>query len=521
MNNKDNKHTRVVDRKLGTKDVNPLLKINYDGKNFKETKGPKNYKLPKLTKGEKHARFLFVMMDQYDRIPYWTFGPSYLAAVLEKNDYHVEIFNGTVWHLNPKDLEKFLLEREAFDYIGIGYLTNYVHDVIQYVESIRSASPKSKIILGGNGYSPLPAFYLDKTGADYGVSGEAENSLLNLVNALSTGMSPEEIPSVTFRDGEDIHVSTFREPVPFIDDIPQPAYHLFPIESYVWYESRGYNNGVKAFNILSSRGCPYRCNFCYRLEEGFRYRPFDDFVAEIRYLHDRHGILHFNMSDELFMTSKKHVLQFSNNIIDAFDKGLLPRNISWETTGRFNIVDQEVAYAMSSAGCNRILYGLESGDTKVLELMNKKTSYEMIETGIEMTKRAGIEVQLPCMFGNIGETASSVKKTVEILKKHASTDKRLLRPVTAYPGSPLYQYALDKGLLKNHNEFFEISKNPDLMTINFTEMSDETYYKVMYEANVELIDHYHSHMAEVEKESFSKLYFDADDSSFSLVDHRQ
>jgi anaerobic magnesium-protoporphyrin IX monomethyl ester cyclase len=289
----------------------------------------------------------------------------------------------------------------------------------------------------------------------------------------------------------------------------------------VWYENRGYHKGVKAFNILSSRGCPYRCNFCYRLEEGFRYRPFDDFVAEVRYLHDRYGILHFNMSDELFMTSKKHVIQFSNDIIDAFDKGLLPRNISWETTGRFNIVDQEVAYAMSSAGCNRILYGLESGDTKVLELMNKKTSYEMIEAGIGMTKEAGMEVQLPCMFGNIGETASSVKKTVELLKKHAGTDKRLLRPVTPYPGSPLYQYALDKGLLKNHDEFFEISKNPDLMTINFTEMNDETFYKVMYEANAELIDHHHSYMAEIEKESFSKLYFDDDDSNFSLVDHRQ
>ena len=516
----DDKHTRVVDRRLGTKDVNPLLKINYDGANFKDTKGPKNYKLPTLTKGEKRGRFLFVMMDQYDRIPYWTFGPSYLAAVLEENDYHVEIFNGTVWHLTPKDLEKFLLEREAFDYIGIGYLTNYIHDVINHVKACRSASPSSKIILGGNGYSPLPAYYLAKTGADYGISGEAETSLLNLVNALSIGKSVENTPSVSFRDGEDIHVSDLREPVPLISKIPQPAYHLFPIESYIWYESRGYHKGIKAFNFLSSRGCPFRCNFCYRLEEGFRYRPFDDILSEFSFLNERYGVSHFNMSDELFMTSKKHVINFSNKLVTAMDNGIVPR-ISWETTGRLNIVDVDVANAMSAAGCNRILYGLESGDTKVLELMNKKTSYEMIESGIEATKNAGMEVQLPCMFGNIGETADSVKKTVEILNKYGGTDKRLLRPVTPYPGSPLYKYALDKGLLRDHDHFFEISKNPDLMTINFTEMEDDTYYKVMYEANVELIDHYHTHMAEVEKDSFSKLYFADDDSSFSLVDHRQ
>jgi len=516
----DAKHTRVVDRKLGTKDVNPLLRINYDGANFKDTKGPKNYNLPSLKKGEKRGRFLFVMIDQYDKMPYWTFGPSYLGAVLEKNDYEVEIFNGTCWHLTPKDLEKYLLEREHFDFIGIGYLTNYVHSVVEHINACRSASPDSKIILGGNGYSALPAFYLSKTDADYGVAGEAENSLLNLVNALSVGKSVENMPSVSFRDGEDYYVSSLREPVPNIAKIPAPAYHLFPIESYVWYENRGYHKGVKAFNILSSRGCPFRCNFCYRLEEGFRYRPFEDIIAEFNFLNERYGIEHFNMSDELFMTSKKHVINFSSQMVDAMDSGALAR-ITWETTGRLNIVDQDVANAMAAGGCNRILYGVESGDTKVLELMNKKTSYEMIEAGIDATFNAGMEVQLPCMFGNIGETAQSVKKTVALLKKYGGKDERLLRPVTPYPGSPLYQYALEKGLLKDHDEFFEISKNPDLLTVNFTEMDDETFYKVLYEANEELIQDYHDRMCEAEKQSFRSLYYNDDDSNFALVDHRR
>ena len=516
----DDKHTRVIDRRLGAKDVNPLLKINYDGQNFKDTKGPRKYNLPSLPKGEKRGRFLFVMVDQYDKMPYWTFGPAYLAAVLEKADYEVEIFNGTCFHLNEKDLEKFLLERKHFDYIGIGYLTNYVHQVIEHVKACRSASPNSKIILGGNGYSPLPAFYLAKTGADYGIAGEAENSLLNLVNALSVGESVENLPSVSFRDGEDIYVSDLREPVPLIETIPTPAYHLFPIENYIWYETAGYHKGKKSFNILSSRGCPFRCNFCYRLEEGFRYRPFDDIIAELNFLNEKYGVLHFNMQDELFMTSRKHVIEFSNQMATAMDRGILPR-ISWETTGRLNIVDQDVAKAMAGGGCNRILYGLESGDTKVLELMNKKTTDDMIQQGIEATFNAGMEVQLPCMFGNIGETAESVKKTVAILNKYGGSDERLLRPVTPYPGSPLYKYALDKGLLRDHEHFFEISKNPDLLTVNFTEMDDKTFYKVLYEANVELIDAYHERMKEQEKKSFSNLYFKDDDSNFGLVDHRR
>ncbi|MAE81807.1 MAG: hypothetical protein CMB80_03645 [Flammeovirgaceae bacterium] len=516
----DSKHTKVVDRKLGTKDVNPLLKINYGGKNYKDTKGPVDYKLPKLSKGDKRGRVLLVMMDQYDRIPFWTYGPAYIAAVLENNDYHVEIFHGTMFHLGPKDLERFLLEREHFDYIGFGYLTNYIHDVIRHIEACKSVSPSSKIILGGNGYSPLPAFYLRKTGADYGVSGEAENSMLNLLNALSAGKSPENIPSISFRDGDDIYVSDLREPVPDIEKLPQPAYHLFPIDSYAWYENHGYHKGVKAFNFLSSRGCPYRCNFCYRLEEGFRYRPINDILSELSFLHGKYGISHFAMSDELFMTSKKHVIEFSNNLINAFDDGSLPR-ITWETTGRLNIVDEEVANSMSAGGCTRILYGLESGDTKVLELMNKKTTDDMIKNGIEATINAGMEVELPCMFGNIGETEQTVKKTVEILKKYSGSDKRLLRPVTPYPGSPLYQYALDKNLLKDHEEFFQISKNPDLMTINFTEMNEETFYRVLYESNADLINSYHDYMKEQDKKTFESLYFKGDDSMFITVDHRK
>ena len=516
----DEKHTVVVDRKLGPNDLNPMLKINYDGRHFKDTKGPKSFNLPKLSKGEKRGRFLFIMMDQYDRLPYWTFGPAYLAAVLEKNDYYVEIFNGTCWHLTPKDLEKFLKERDPFDFIGIGYLTNYIHDVINHISAIRSASPNSKIILGGNGYSPLPAFYLAKTGADYGISGEAEVSLLNLVNALTVGDSVENLPSVSFRDGNEIHVSTLREPVPDINSIPTPAYHLFPIKNYIWYENRGYHKGVKSFAILSSRGCPYRCNFCYRLEEGFRYRPMDDFIDEMKFLNDRYGISHFMMSDELFMTSKKHVIEFSNKLTKEMEQGILPR-ISWETTGRLNIIDKYVAEAMAAGGCNRILYGLESGDTKVLDLMNKKTTAEMIDRGVQATFDAGMEVQLPCMFGNIGETEESVRKTVAVLNKYGGSDERLLRPVTPYPGSPLYKYALQNGLLKDHDEFFEISKNPDLLTINFTDMDDETFYRVLYEANEVLIDAFHERMKMIERKSFKNLYFKDDDSSFSLVDHRR
>ena len=499
-------------------DLNPRIKINYEGDSFRATKGPREFNLPQLRKGEKRARVLFVTMDQYDPHPNFTSGPAYLAAVLEQNDYYVEIFHGTCYHLGPKDLEKFLRERETFDYIGIGYLSNYIHDCIEHCNAIRAASPKSKIILGGNGFTPLPGFYLAKTGADYGISGEAENSMLNLLNALSIGADIHDLPSISFRDGDDIFVSKKREPVPDIKKIPWPAYHLYPLEKYIQYQNTGYHKGRNFFVILSSRGCPYVCNFCYRLETGHRHRPFDDFLGEMHLLNDRYKVDDFGFSDELFMTSKSHVKQFCENMINAMDRGEIPR-VTWATTGRFNIVDKEIAEALAAAGCRQVLYGLESGDTKVLELMNKKTSEEMIYEGVRVTQEAGMDVSMPCMFGNIGETEESIKKTVKVLLDCKPDEYRLLRPVTPYPGSPLYEYALKHGLLKDHEEFFQISRNPDLMTVNFTEMSNEKFYNALYDANEELITAYHQSMIEQEKETFKQMYFKDDDSDF--VPHTQ
>jgi anaerobic magnesium-protoporphyrin IX monomethyl ester cyclase len=515
----DQKQIGVVDRKRVTKDVNPMLKINYEGKSFKDSKGPIKLPLKPLSKGEKRARVLFVMIDQHDPVPKWTFGPGYLAAVLLQNDYDVKVFHGTAFHWGVDRLGEMLETEEKFDYIGFGFLSNYIHSVIEHIQVCRAVSPDSKIILGANGFTPLPAFYLAKTGADYGVSGEAETSLLNLLNVLTIGQSPEGLPSVSFREGKDIFVSQSREAVPDIKDIPWPAYDLFPIERYIYYKTLGYKRGRLGFHILTSRGCPYRCNFCTRLEEGIRARPFEDVFAEMRFLNEKYGISHFLHSDELFMVSPKYVKEFCIAMIDAMDDGTLPR-VTWATTGRFNIVDGDVARVMSEAGCDEILFGLESGDTSVLELMNKKTSEEIIVQGINATKKYGMSVQLPCMFGNIGETPKSIRKTVEILIEHSPREYRTVRPVTPYPGSPLYQYALDKGLLKDHEHFFQLSRNPDEMTVNFTEMDNETYHRTMYDANNQLIDSYYEAKKQADKDSFKNLYFGGDDSQFVPTDHR-
>ena len=502
-------------------DVNPRIKIKYSTGNVYKTCGPRRYNLPAIAKGEKRARILFVTIDMYDPQPYFPMGTAYLAAVLEKNDYDVEVFHGTCWHLAPKELEQFLEANERYDYIGIGFLSNYMHDVIRYCAAIRAVSPQSKIILGCNGFSPLPGFYLSKTGADYGVSGEAENSLLNLLNALTVGTAIDDIPSVSFRDGGDIHVNPLREPLPDITKIPWPAYHLFPVQDYIEYVRTGYHKGKLSFVFLQSRGCPYICNFCYRHEEGYRIRPIEDVVAEMRFLNERYHITDFNFYDELFMISEKQVAAFCEGIIQAKDRKEIPRGMTWMVCGRFNIVTRNIAKMLKEAGCRLILFGLESGDPQALDTMNKKITVQQIIEGVRHVREAGVHVSLPCMFGNIGETEESIMKTVNLLLELTPNEYRTLRPVTPYPGSPLYEYALQKGLLKSHEDFFIRSKNPDLLTVNFTAMTDQEFYDALHRANQILVKEYYRRKAQLDIDSFYSLYFKHDDSSFDPTSHTQ
>ena len=263
------------------------------------------------------------------------------------------------------------------------------------------------------------------------------------------------------------------------------------------------------------------CNFCYRQEEGHRIRPIQDVVAEMAFLHERYHVTDLNFYDELFMITEKQVAAFCEGLIRAKDNNEIPKELTWQVTGRFNIITRNVALLLKEAGCRSVLFGLESGDPQALDNMNKKITIEQMKSGVSYARDAGLQVQLPCMFGNIGETKESIIKTVELLLELAPNEYRTLRPVTPYPGSPLYEYAIQKKLLANHEDFFQRSKNPDLLTVNFTSMTDREFYEALFEANEILVKEYYRRKSQSDIESFHSLYFKDDDSSFEPPLHRE
>lgn len=242
------------------------------------------------------------------------------------------------------------------------------------------------------------------------------------------------------------------------------------------------------------------------MDKGFRPRSNDSIIAEIEMLKADYGVTHICFGDDLLMASRERTLSLCNDFIKK------KLNIKWDCNGRLNFAKQDVLRHMKQAGCVFINYGIESFDDGMLKVMNKSLNTKQIIQGIEATLEAGISPGYNIIFGNIGETKESLKKGVDFLLKYDDgSQMRTIRPVTPYPGSPLYYYALEKGMLKDCADFYENKHiNSDLLAVNFTQMSDDEFYQRLYEANLTLIRAYFNKKITSFEHQLQELYFTKD-----------
>jgi radical SAM superfamily enzyme YgiQ (UPF0313 family) len=222
-------------------------------------------------------------------------------------------------------------------------------------------------------------------------------------------------------------------------------------------------------------------------------------------LHKDYGITYFNFSDDLLMSSVDH----TEEVCREFLKRNLP--IKWKCNGRLNYCSEELLQLMKDAGCVFINYGIESMDQKVLNNMKKGLRPEMIVRGIEDTLKVGISPGLNFIFGNKGDNKETIKKSVDFLLKYDDfAQKRTIRPVTPYPGSPLYYDAIEMGLLDKNNpaeDFYERKHlNSDLICTNFTELSDEEFYDCLRWANTTLMRNYYNKQRDSTEAQIKYLY---------------
>ncbi len=433
-------------------------------------------------------RILLVVYDNGSYIPYFPQGTGYIAAALREAGIDVEIYNQDYHHFSEEDLTEYL-NHNRFDAVGLGIIAGYYQykKLLAISDAINKAKKRPYFILGGHGPSPEPRFFLEKTQADAVVIGEGEETIVELLGAIVNHRWLGGVRGVAFQDGCHITVTERRPLIKDIDSIPFPAYDLFPIEFYRLVREPNCERSDFLMPILSGKGCKFKCSFCYRIDEGFRPRTSEAVIEEIRLLKKKYGITYIIFDDELLMSSVQRTTDLCQDIIRAdFD-------IKWWCNGRLNHAKPDVLQLMKRAGCVFINYGIEAMDDEVLERMNKSLTIRQIVAGVEATIESGISPGLNIIFGNLGDTRETLRKGVEFLLKYDDgAQLRTIRPVTPYPGSPLYYYAIKQGLLKDCEDFYENKHvNSDLLSVNFTELSDDEFHKCLMQANSTLLDNYY------------------------------
>jgi len=377
------------------------------------------------------------IQTEYFREP--NLGILYLAAILDRHNYPVDILDLEQYYdFNEKELEQLILNNvRKYDIIGITSLTNTFYVAIKIVKLIKTVYPHKYIILGGPHVSFQYQEILNQYSfVDYICVGEAENSLLELLNVLSKKeTNPTEkkgieyqlgkIKGIAFKNSKNnITFTGFPQPVD-IESIPLPARFLLPQENFHY----------RVANVIINRGCPNQCSFCSRqnLFKNIRIRSVKSIEAEIRDIISFQTYRYINFYDNINI-NRRFFEQFCEMFIEN------EFQIPWGCELRVDSVTSNDAVLLKEAGCKLIATGIESASLDVLQKNLKYQHPKKVKEGIKHLKNVDIPVQIYFVFGLPGETKLTIKETLEFIKTLplSSEDTINYFAATPYPGSRLW-----------------------------------------------------------------------------------
>ena len=239
----------------------------------------------------KIMRILLVIYDNDSYISWFPQGLAYIASVLKKEGYEVNIYNQDMYHYPDEHLTEYL-NKNKFDVVGVSVIAGYYQykKLLKLSDAINKARNRPFYILGGHGPAPEPEYFLKKTQADVIVIGEGELTVLELLDAIQGKRSFSSVNGIAYFEGNRFIKTPARELIKDLDTIPFPAYEIFPINHYALLRAPHIKNNERCMSMLSGRGCLFKCNFCYRMDKDFRQRSTEGIIEEIKLLRKDYNI---------------------------------------------------------------------------------------------------------------------------------------------------------------------------------------------------------------------------------------
>lgn len=349
--------------------------------------------------------------------PYPPYGTIYAAAVMREAGHEVALFDANLIGAANELLPALQRERPKYLVVyddGFNYLTKMCLTAMREVAHTFCKMGKANgctVIVSSSDSTDHYAEYL-ASGADYVLLGEAELTLKELVENLEAGETQfGHVLGLAWKSTKDEIIRNAGRPViKELDSLPDPAWDLVDIEAYraIWMENHGYFS----LNMATTRGCPYKCNWCAKPIYGNRYnsRSPERVAREIDLLVNTFGATYFWVCDDIFGLKPGWVQSFR----DAVQARKL--RFGYKIQSRVDLLLQEDNIdALAASGLHEVWVGAESGSQKILDAMDKGTKVEEIGTATRLLQKKGIRVAFFLQFGYLGETREDIQQTLDMV----------------------------------------------------------------------------------------------------------
>lgn len=404
-----------------------------------------------------------------------------IASFLLNEGFEVKITDLSADEITLEDLPKYLPEH--FDVVGVSSLTPTIIQSAEILKIAKQINPECITIMGGPHISALPYRTMSEfTIVDYGIIGEGEITLCELLKTLGQSRKADNINGLIYRDNGTLRFTGQRERITDLDILPLPAYHLLPMEKYqlklhhLWSNE---NIELSPYtNLITSRGCPYSCNFCGIKTvwgNSIYFKSAGYVLKEIDYLVNNYNVKSIEISDSCFLINRSRLL----NILD----GLIERdyNLNLTCMARIDNVDEFILYKLKKAKFRLVRFGVESGCQHILDAMNKGYKVAQIKEAFRAVHKVGIAASACIIIGYPGETKETFEETLRLLSeiKPTAVDFYIALPIV---GTELYELALKNGYISNEDwsNWTLLPKEPVLNTPYLSSRDLKTLLKKAY-----------------------------------------
>lgn len=376
-----------------------------------------------------------------------------VSAYVKRADV-AKVFTLNLNHVEGGEYEALAacIRSNGIDVMGVGGLSGEYRDVARMTEFARSIKPDITVVVGGGIVTADPSVAMQALPeADYGIVGEGEVTMTELLEALTCGETDmSAVAGLVFRQGGKLMSTAQRPEIKDLDALPFPDYEGFCYKDYLEMNPDLSDEGKKysQVSVIGGRSCKYNCTFCFHPSgTTYRQRSLDSIFAEIDYLVAHYNISYIALREELFATDNRRVAEFCRRMEHySFD---------WSIQLRIDSINRELVDMLRGTRCRYVFVGIESAHDAVLKSMRKGITLKQIEAALDMLKEAGLHSRSGIIFGDTVETYDTAMWTFNWFKANSGKYRMFVDMIIAFPGSTLYRRACKEGVIPDPVQFLK------------------------------------------------------------------